>query len=120
VRAAARGIRMGLMPHVVVDYYLTWFNGVFRRRLRIAADMVAINCVYGDASDILHCVWRKFNPCVYWLMLAISWVFTRGPLGAGGDANWRASGFPDRKFQDDLNCEVAAEFSASASLRGGL
>jgi glycosyltransferase involved in cell wall biosynthesis len=81
-RAAARGIHMGLMPQVVADYHLTWSNGVFEKRWRIAADMVAINYLYGSASDVLHCVWRKFNPL---RLLAYACY----PLGIHPRAVWR-------------------------------
>lgn len=81
-RAAAQGVKMGLMPHVVADYFFTGFNNVIRKRLKVSADMVAINWRYGDASDLVHCLWRKFNPLC---LLA----YACDPLGVHPLRAWR-------------------------------
>ena len=57
-RAASHRIKMGLMPQLVVDYYLTGENGVIRKRPGLVRGIVSINARYGNLSDVWDCVWR--------------------------------------------------------------
>ena len=59
-RAAAVGLRMGVVPDVVVDYHFTGRNGIITKRWRTASDVLAVNVRYGRASDVMHCLWRKY------------------------------------------------------------
>ena len=80
-RAASRGVKMGLMPDVVIDYYYTGLNGILTKRWRVAADIVRINAKYGSAMDVLAAVWRKFiKPFTYRPLADIA----RGALRAVG------------------------------------
>lgn len=67
-RAVSMGMKMGLMPDVVVDYCVTGYNGWITKRWRVDRDMVRINARYGSVLDILNCVMRKFlYPPLYWV-----------------------------------------------------
>jgi glycosyltransferase involved in cell wall biosynthesis len=59
-RAASRGIKMGLIPDVVLDYYYTGQNGVFTKEWRIAAEMVKLNQLYGNTPDVISAIWRHY------------------------------------------------------------
>ncbi len=59
-RAASRGIKMGLIPDVVLDYHYTGQNGVITKEWQIAAEMVRLNRLYGTTSDVLLAVWRHY------------------------------------------------------------
>jgi len=80
-RAASRGVGMGLIPQVVVDYFITGENGVIRKRWKIASDMVAINATYGNAADVVNCLWRRYPQ--HLLVLVLS------PLGLHPLRKWR-------------------------------
>jgi glycosyltransferase involved in cell wall biosynthesis len=71
VRAVFRGIKMGVMPQIVTDYYFTGNNGVLTKRLQIEWDLLAINRRYGTASDVLHWVRTSIIPA------HVSWVCDR-------------------------------------------
>jgi len=65
-RAASRGLKMGLLPDVLVDYHYTGKNTVIVKKWRIASDIVRINMNLGTASDVLHSIWRKYiKPYTY-------------------------------------------------------
>jgi GT2 family glycosyltransferase len=69
VRAVFRGIKMGVMPQIVTDYYLTGNNGVLTKWFQIDGDLLAINRRYGTASDVLHCVTTRTIPAhVRWVL----------------------------------------------------
>ena len=65
-RAASRGLKMGILPDILVDYHYTGTNGVIVKKWKIAADIVRINMELGSASDVIHSVWRKYvKPYTY-------------------------------------------------------
>jgi glycosyltransferase involved in cell wall biosynthesis len=83
VRAASRGVKMGVMPHVVTDYYLTGNNGVLTKWRQMGWDVLAINRRYGTASDVLDCLRTRIIPrhlsWVYYELgiLPLRWVFRK-------------------------------------------
>jgi glycosyltransferase involved in cell wall biosynthesis len=58
MRAASRGIKMGIFPEIVVDYYYTGQNTVTQKRKQIASDMIHITSRYGNKLDVLLAIWR--------------------------------------------------------------
>jgi len=71
VRAVSRGIKMGVMPQIVTDYYFTGNNGVLTKWRQVEWDILAINRRYGTASDVLHCVRTRIIPA------HVRWVFNK-------------------------------------------
>lgn len=53
-RAVVHGIRIGLIPDVVVDYHLTGENTVVKREKEIRNDMVRIAQRYGDEEAVAY------------------------------------------------------------------
>ena len=65
VRAASRGVKMGLMPETVLDYHYTGNNGVVTKKWRLRIDEVRLATRYGGKSDVLALGWRRLiRPCV--------------------------------------------------------
>ena len=65
-RCVHRGLKMGLMPDIVVDYHYTGFNGILVKRWRAARDMVRICARYGSTSDVANSIYRNFvKPFTY-------------------------------------------------------
>ena len=62
VRAAFRGIKMGVMPHIVTDYYVTGNNGVLTKWRQVEWEGLAIHRRYGTAGDVLYCVLTTIIP----------------------------------------------------------
>jgi glycosyltransferase involved in cell wall biosynthesis len=60
MRAASRGIRMGIFPETVIDYYYTGQNTVTRKKNQIATDMVEITSLYGNRVDVLLTMYNFF------------------------------------------------------------
>lgn len=65
-RCAHRGLKMGLMPDIVVDYHYTGYNGVLVKRWGAAKGMVGICAMYGTGSDVAYSIYRNFvKPFTY-------------------------------------------------------
>jgi hypothetical protein len=58
-RAAAAGVRMGLIPDVVMDYTLTGQNLQSLLNWRISVDLVRINARYGTLADAAAMAWER-------------------------------------------------------------
>jgi glycosyltransferase involved in cell wall biosynthesis len=95
-RAAFRGIKMGVMPQIVTDYYFTGNNGQVTKWRQIEWDLLAINRRYGTASDVLHCLRTRIIP------LHVSWVYH--------NASWvcHKLGIHPLRFLDRIKSKLAA------------
>lgn len=82
VRAASKGVPMGVMPHVVLDYYFTGFNGLITKGRRVKMDVVRINIRYGSIGDICHVVFRKLikDPLTYRVQMIAGLFRKRAPM----------------------------------------
>ena len=65
-RAASQGIKIGVIPDVVVDYHFTGMNGIITKKWGAASDIVRINMKYGSPVDVINSIWRKYiKPYTY-------------------------------------------------------
>jgi glycosyltransferase involved in cell wall biosynthesis len=78
VRAAFRGTKMGTMPQIVVDYYLTGNNRIITEARKIEREKLAINLRYGTLSDILY--WIKWGIVQWRGSWVTGWIFSRPAL----------------------------------------
>ncbi len=78
-RCAKRGLKMGLIPDIVVDYHYTGYNGILVKRWRAARDVVKICAMYGTWSDVLYSTYRNFvKPFAYRpLALSFRWSWKK-------------------------------------------
>lgn len=78
-RCAHRGLKMGLMPDIVVDYHYTGFNGVLVKRWGAAKGMVRICAMYGTGSDVAYSIYKNFvKPFTYRpLALTFRWSWKK-------------------------------------------
>lgn len=58
-RAAARGLRMAVVPDVFADYNYGDQNGVIRLNWRISRDLLKIVAMYGTPADVAWTVWTR-------------------------------------------------------------
>lgn len=59
VRAADRGVVMGLVPEIFVDYTITGDNGQIKYAFKISRDVLRINRMYGTQADVLYTIWQR-------------------------------------------------------------
>lgn len=62
-RAVSGGVRIGLVPDIVADYYFTGQNTVILKSRRISYDMLRIARMHGTARDVLYyigCVFQAY------------------------------------------------------------
>lgn len=64
-RAASKGIKMGVIPAVIADFYITGENQSLKKRKQMDRDMVAIIKKYGGPRAVLKAVFRHY--VIAWL-----------------------------------------------------
>jgi glycosyltransferase involved in cell wall biosynthesis len=82
-RAAARGVRMGLIPETVIDFHITGSGGVSTKKWRLMADSVRIMALYGTKTEVALGVWSNFIvPFALYPLAALVHLFGWHPLQA--------------------------------------
>jgi glycosyltransferase involved in cell wall biosynthesis len=88
-RAAAQGVRMGLISDVVVDYQITGENGFIRKRWSVARDMIRINAKYGSRRDVILCAIRVYVGRYTYLPVLVGLDKITGVVGIHPLRLWR-------------------------------
>ena len=71
-RCAAKGVRMGLIPDIVVNYHYTGDNGILVKQWGAARGMVKICARYGGWTDVTYSIYKNFIKPFTYRPLALS------------------------------------------------